>query len=73
MGPTTKAITVTGGVTFDGLLDSLRAGEGIGGGPVGLLLVEGWQDTRNIKAAILAIQKFQRNWDGGAVHRFGDD
>jgi 5-methyltetrahydrofolate--homocysteine methyltransferase len=58
MGPTTKAITVTGGVTFEGLLDSyyLQA-KGLVEGGSDLLLVETCQDTRNIKAAILAIQK----------------
>jgi len=61
MGPTTKAITVTGGVTFEGLLDSyyLQA-KGLIEGGSDLLLVETCQDTRNIKAAILAIQKLSR-------------
>ena len=58
MGPTTKAITVTGGVTFDGLLDSYYVqAKGLVEGGADLLLVETCQDTRNIKAAILAIQK----------------
>jgi 5-methyltetrahydrofolate--homocysteine methyltransferase len=61
MGPTTKAITVTGGVTFEGLLESyyLQA-KGLVEGGVDLLVVETSQDTRNIKAAILAIQKLSR-------------
>src|SRR6202045_3672742 len=61
MGPTTKAITVTGGVTFEGLQDSyyLQA-KGLIEGGSDLLLVETCQDTRNIKAAILAIQKFSQ-------------
>jgi len=61
MGPTTKAITVTGGVTFDGLLDSyyLQA-KGLLEGGADFLLVETSQDTRNIKAAILAIHKLSR-------------
>ncbi len=58
MGPTTKAITVTGGVTFDGLLDSYYVqAKGLIEGGSDLLLVETAQDTRNIKSALLAIQK----------------
>jgi 5-methyltetrahydrofolate--homocysteine methyltransferase len=61
MGPTTKAITVTGGVTFEGLLDSYYIqAKGLIEGGSDLLLVETCQDTRNIKAAILAIQKLSR-------------
>jgi 5-methyltetrahydrofolate--homocysteine methyltransferase len=61
VGPTTKAITVTGGVTFDGLLDAYYAqAKGLVEGGVDLLLVETCQDTRNIKAALLAIQKLSR-------------
>jgi len=58
MGPTTKAITVTGGVTFDGLRETYYTqAKGLVDGGVDLLLVETCQDTRNIKAALLAIQK----------------
>jgi 5-methyltetrahydrofolate--homocysteine methyltransferase len=61
MGPTTKAITVTGGVTFSGLLDSYYVqAKGLIEGGADLLLVETCQDTRNIKAAILAIHKLSR-------------
>ncbi len=61
MGPTTKAITVTGGVTFEGLLDNYYVqAKGLVEGGSDLLLVETCQDTRNIKAAILAIQKLSR-------------
>ena len=61
MGPTTKAITVTGGVTFEGLLDNYYVqAKGLIEGGSDLLLVETCQDTRNIKAAILAIQKLGR-------------
>jgi 5-methyltetrahydrofolate--homocysteine methyltransferase len=61
MGPTTKAITVTGGVTFEGLLDSYYVqAKGLVEGGSDLLLVETCQDTRNIKAAILAIQKYSK-------------
>jgi len=58
MGPTTKAITVTGGVTFQGLQDSYYVqAKGLIEGGSDLLLVETCQDTRNIKAAILALKK----------------
>src|SRR5207302_545845 len=58
IGPTTKAITVTGGVTFNELRDAYYAqAKGLVEGGVDLLLVETSQDTRNIKAAILAIRR----------------
>ncbi len=61
VGPTTKAITVTGGVTFGGLIDAYYAqAKGLVEGGVDLLLVETCQDTRNIKAALLAIQKLSK-------------
>src|SRR5215469_13656350 len=61
MGPTTKAITVTGGVTFEGLQHSYYIqAKGLLEGGVDLLLVETCQDTRNIKAAVLAIEKLSR-------------
>jgi 5-methyltetrahydrofolate--homocysteine methyltransferase len=61
MGPTTKAITVTGGVTFDGLRDSYYVqAKGLIEGGSDLLLIETCQDTRNIKAAILAIQNLSK-------------
>ncbi len=54
MGPTTKAISVTGGVTFDGLRATFggQARALIAGG-ADYLLVETCQDTRNVKAALL--------------------
>src|SRR5690349_16135019 len=58
MGPTTKAITVTGGVTFLGLREAYYAqAKGLVEGGTDLLFVETCQDTRNIKAAILAIRQ----------------
>jgi 5-methyltetrahydrofolate--homocysteine methyltransferase len=57
MGPTTKAITVTGGVTFDRLRQAFQqqAAALLTGG-ADCLLVETCQDTRNIKAALLGIE-----------------
>src|ERR1700704_3441285 len=58
VGPTTKAITVTGGVSFNELRETYYTqAKGLVEGGVDLLLVETCQDTRNIKAAILAIHK----------------
>ena len=61
MGPTTKAISVTGGVTFDQLHHNyLEQARGLMEGGADLLLLETCQDTRNIKAGILAIQDLSR-------------
>ncbi len=64
MGPTTKAISVTGGVTFDALRAGyLRQARGLIEGGADLLLVETCQDTRNIKAALIAIEDLAREMD----------
>jgi len=61
MGPTRKAITVTGGITFDHLeKDYYDLAKPLIEGGADLLMVETCQDTRNIKAAILAIRKLSR-------------
>lgn len=58
MGPTTKAITVTGGVTFAQLVENFQAqAAALIEGGVDVLLVETCQDTRNIKAALIGIQQ----------------
>src|SRR5437879_5840810 len=58
IGPTTKAITVTGGVTFEELREAYYIqAKGLLEGGSDLLLIETSQDTRNIKAALLAIQR----------------
>ena len=60
IGPTTKAITVTGGVTFPDLIHHFYVqSKGLIEGGADVLLVETSQDTRNIKAALLAIQKLR--------------
>ena len=58
MGPTTKTITVTGGVSFDELVDSYfeQALALIEGG-VDALLLETSQDTLNVKAGSIGIRK----------------
>jgi 5-methyltetrahydrofolate--homocysteine methyltransferase len=58
MGPTTKAISVTGGVTFEELVATFAAqAHALVEGGVDYLLVETAQDTRNIKAALLGCRE----------------
>ncbi|MFT3835958.1 MAG: methionine synthase [Myxococcaceae bacterium] len=65
IGPTTKAISVTGGVTFDELVENFEVQAfGLLEGGCDFMLVETSQDTRNVKAAILGIQRaFERAHD----------
>src|ERR1700704_5182255 len=58
MGPGTRTITVTGGVTFDEVLDAyyLQARALIEGG-VDALLLETCQDTLNVKAAAIGVKR----------------
>src|ERR1700732_3333061 len=61
MGPTTKAISVTGGITFDDLRKNFSGQpRGLIEGGADLLLLETCQDTRNIKAGVLAIEELSR-------------
>lgn len=61
MGPTTKSISVTGGVTFPELVDYFtEQAKALIDGGVDLLLLETCQDTRNVKAGIIGIQKAQK-------------
>ncbi len=57
MGPTTRTISVTGGVTFDQLVQAFR-GQTLGllAGGIDLLLLETAQDTLNLKAAAEGIR-----------------
>ncbi len=58
IGPTTKSISVTGGITFDQLAGSYQVqAEGLLEGGSDLLLVETVQDTLNCKAAIVGIER----------------
>ena len=58
IGPTTKAISVTGGVTFEELVASFEVQAlGLLEGGVDYLLVETCQDTRNVKAALAGIEQ----------------
>jgi len=62
MGPTTRSISVTGGVTFEELQEhfSVQA-QGLLDGGSDYLLLETCQDTLNIKAALLAIDALSRS------------
>ena len=61
MGPTTKAISVTGGITFGELRKNFYdQARGLIEGGADLLLFETCQDTRNIKAGMLAIDDLSR-------------
>ena len=52
MGPTTKAISVTGGVEWDDLKDNYKSqARGLISGGSDMILVETSQDTLNVKAA----------------------
>jgi len=56
MGPTTKAISVTGGVTFDQIIENFHdQAAGLVAGGADVLIVETQQDTRNVKAALIGI------------------
>jgi 5-methyltetrahydrofolate--homocysteine methyltransferase len=58
MGPTTKAISVTGGVTWDDLAEHYRVqAVGLINGGADMLLMETTQDTLNVKAALEGIDR----------------
>jgi len=58
MGPTTKTLSLTGGVTFEELVEAyMRQAKGLLLGGVDLLLVETAQDTLNVKAAGIGIRQ----------------
>lgn len=58
IGPTTKAISVTGGITFQELIENFYAqAKALFEGGVDYFLLETCQDTRNIKAALLALDR----------------
>ncbi len=58
MGPTTKAISVVGGITFDELISNFETqAYGLIQGGVDYLLIETSNDTRTIKAAVKGIKQ----------------
>ncbi len=61
MGPTTKAISVSGGVTFPELVENFyEQAKGLVDGGADILLLETQNDTRTIKAGLLAIDRLTR-------------
>ncbi|MEW6300677.1 MAG: homocysteine S-methyltransferase family protein, partial [Thermodesulfobacteriota bacterium] len=57
MGPTTKTISVTGGVTFQQMREAYaQQAEGLLLGGVDFLILETAQDTLNVKAGLLGIE-----------------
>ncbi len=79
LGPTTKSITLRGDVTFEQLRDSYYAqAKGLLEGGVDILLIETGFDTRNVKAALLAVQRLERERESriptmvsGTIERWG--
>ncbi|HVK60610.1 MAG TPA: homocysteine S-methyltransferase family protein, partial [Bdellovibrionales bacterium] len=58
IGPTTKSLSLTGGVTFDELITHYyEQCRGLFDGGADYFLVETCNDTRNVKAALLAMDK----------------
>ncbi|MCM0606107.1 MAG: methionine synthase [Xanthomonadaceae bacterium] len=64
IGPTTKAISVTGGITFEELIKNFYAqAKALYEGGADYFLIETCQDTRNIKACLLAIDQLNDEVD----------
>jgi len=58
MGPTTKTLSLTGGVSFDALCDAYQEqAEGLLVGGADILLLETVQDTLNAKAGLIGIER----------------
>ena len=61
LGPTTKSLSLTGGITFEGMSDVYYGwAKGLVAGGVDLLVLETQNDTRTIKAALIGIERL---WD----------
>jgi 5-methyltetrahydrofolate--homocysteine methyltransferase len=61
IGPTTKAISVTGGVTFDELIENFyQQARGLFDGGCDYFLLETCQDTRNVKAGLLGVHRLMQ-------------
>jgi 5-methyltetrahydrofolate--homocysteine methyltransferase len=61
MGPTTKSITVVGGVTFVQLVEVYyQRAKGLLDGGADILVAETCNDTRAVKAALVAIERLRR-------------
>ncbi len=61
MGPTNKAYSVTGGVTFDELEDNFfRQAKSLLSAGADILILETQQDTVNVKAGLIGIEKAKK-------------
>jgi len=61
IGPTTRAISVIGGISFDELVATFGVqARGLIEGGADILVVETCQDTRNTKAALIAVEEALR-------------
>lgn len=61
MGPTTKSLSVTGGVSFQTLVDNYyEQAKALHEGGADFLLIETAMDTGNVKAALLGIDRLER-------------
>jgi 5-methyltetrahydrofolate--homocysteine methyltransferase len=68
MGPTTKSISVTGGITFDRLCVAYQEqARGLIEGGVDILLLETVQDMLNCKAGLVGIERAMRELDAAAA------
>ena len=61
IGPSTKAISVTGGITFDEIITSYREQAFALAGYCDLLILETCQDTRNVKAVLMGFEQAFRD------------
>ena len=75
LGPTTKSLSVTGGITFDELKRVYHDwAQGLVAGGVDLLTFETMNDTRGIKAALLGVEELlPRDRLSRARHGVRDD
>jgi len=79
LGPTTKSITLRGDVTFAEMSESYyQQAKALIEGGVDLLLIETAFDTRNIKSAVFAVKRLERELGSriplmisGTIERFG--
>ncbi|MDP2339521.1 MAG: methionine synthase [Deltaproteobacteria bacterium] len=61
MGPTTRALSVTGGLTFDALVEHYAVqAEGLLTGGADVLLLETSLDTMNVKAGLVGIERAEQ-------------
>lgn len=64
IGPTTKSLTLTGGITFDELTENYyEQCSGLLAGGADILLLETCNDTRNVKAGLAAIDRLGKELD----------